>query len=155
MAARRSAFEKAFRNVWATGDTGVSLIHMTMPGHSDELISKLYKKTMVADVADTKVDVKKSWNNNRHVSWDAYRHKLVMISSDDRIAEVIEEVADFMARFNEPIPFDLVVTPLATGSKEYIEWVKLQTLKKDDSTAFFNVQAETAMDAITTRVGDH
>ncbi len=48
-----------------------------------------------------------------------------MISSDDRIADVIEEVATFMARFKETIPFDLVVTPLATGSKEYIEWVKL------------------------------
>ena len=48
-----------------------------------------------------------------------------MISSDDRIADVIEEVATFMAKFKEPILFDLVVTPLATGSKEYIEWVKL------------------------------
>ena len=125
MAQRRSAFEKAFRNVWATGDTGVSLIHMTMPSHSDELIAKLYNKTMVADVADVKQDVKKSWNNDRKLKWDIYRHKLVMISSDDRIADVIEEVATFMARFKEPIPFDLVVTPLATGSKEYIEWVKL------------------------------
>ena len=75
-----------------------------------------------------------------------------MISSDDRIADVIEEVAKFMAKFNEPIPFDLVVTPLATGSKEYIEWVKLQTLKKDDSTAFFNVQAESSMEALTEKV---
>lgn len=142
MAARRSAFEKQFRNVWATGDTGVSLIHLTVPSHSDELIAKLYKKTMVADVADLKQDVKKSWNNHGSFKYDVYRHKLVMISSDDRIAEVIEETAVFMSRFKEPIPFDLVVTPLATGSKEYIEWVKLQTLKKDESTAFFNVQAE-------------
>ena len=125
MAARRSAFEKAFRNVWATGDTGVSRIHMTMPSHSDDLIARLYNQTMVADVADLKQDVKKSWNNDKHIRWDIYRHKLVMISSDDRIADVIEEVATFMARFKEPIPFDLVVTPLATGSKEYIEWVKL------------------------------
>jgi uncharacterized protein involved in tolerance to divalent cations len=152
MAARRSAFEKAFRNVWATGDTGVSLIHMTMPSKSDELIAALYKDTMVADVADLKQDVKKSWNNNHHIKWDQNRHKLVMISSDDRIADVIEEVATFMAKFNEPIPFDLVVTPLATGSKEYIEWVKLQTLKKDDSTAFFNVQAESSMEALTEKV---
>jgi hypothetical protein len=34
-----------------------------------------------------------------------------------------------------------VVVPLATGSKEYIEWVKQQTLKKDESAAFFNEQA--------------
>jgi len=54
MAARRSAFEKAFRNVWATGDTGVSLIHMTMPSQSDDLIARLFNQTMVADVADVK-----------------------------------------------------------------------------------------------------
>jgi len=54
MAARRSAFEKAFRNVWATGDTGVSLIHMTMPSKSDDLIARLFNQTMVADVADVK-----------------------------------------------------------------------------------------------------
>ena len=152
MAARRSAFEKAFRNVWATGDTGVSLIHLTTPSSSDELITKLYKQTMVADVADYKTDIKKSWSNHGHITYDTERHRLTMISSDDRVAEVIEEVATFMAKFKEPVPFDLVVTPLATGSKDYIEWVKLQTLKKDDSTAFFNQQAEASMEAITTRV---
>lgn len=154
MAARRDAFEKAFRNVWATGDTGVSLIHVTLPGHSDEYVARLFKQTMVADVADVKTDVKKSWNNHGSYRYDVLRHRLVMISSDDRIAEVIEETALFMAKFKEPIPFDLVVTPLATGSKEYIEWVKLQTLKKDDSTAFFNVQAEAEIQALTNRVGE-
>merc|ERR1719321_1712208 len=102
---------------------------------------------MVADVADVKTDVKKSWNNHGSYRYDVQRHRLVMISSDDRVAEVIDETALFMAKFKEPIPFDLVVTPLATGSKEYIEWVKLQTLKKDASAAFFNQQAEGAMSA--------
>jgi len=154
MAARRDAFEKAFRNVWATGDTGVSLIHLTVPGHSDELVGRLFKDTLIADVADVKTEVKKSWNSRGSYKYDVLRHKLVMISSDDRIAEVIEETALFMAKFNEPIPFDLVVTPLATGSKEYIEWVKLQTLKKDDEAAFFNVQAEAEIKALETRVPD-
>ena len=40
--------------------------------------------------------------------------------------------------------FDAVVTPLATGSKEYITWVKTQTLKKDGGTAFFNEQINDA-----------
>lgn len=50
------------------------------------------------------------------------------------------------------MPFDLVVTPLATGSKDYIDWVKLQTLKKDDSTAFFNDGASAALQPITKTV---
>lgn len=155
MAARRDAFEKAFRNVWATGHTGVSLMTMTAPGHVADLTHKLFKKTLVADVTDVIQDVKKVWKNNGKMIADDSRHKLTMISSDDRVAEAIEEVATFMSGFHEPVPFDLVVTPLATGSKEYIEWVKLQTLKKDDSTAFFNIQADPEMQALTTRVGDH
>ena len=127
---------------------------MTVPGHSDELVGRLFKDTLIADVADVKTEVKKSWNSRGSYKYDVLRHKLVMISSDDRIAEVIEETALFMAKFNEPIPFDLVVTPLATGSKEYIEWVKLQTLKKDDDAAFFNVQAEAEIKALETRVPD-
>ena len=152
MAARRSAFEKAFRNVWATGSTGVSLAHLTVPAHTGELIGKLFSKTLAADVVDVVRDVKKTWLNSGKIVSDETRHSLKFVSSDDRIAEAIEEVAAFMAGFHEPVPFDMVVTPLATGSKDYIEWVKTQTLKKDDSTAFFNQQADPAMAALTTRV---
>merc|ERR1719379_448721 len=117
MAARRSAFEKAFRNVWATGSTGVSKLEMTAPPHIGELVGNLFKKTLVADATDVVTNVKKVWNHNGHMKSDDTRHKLTFLSSDDRIAEAIEEVASFMAGFHEPIPFDLVVVPLATGSK--------------------------------------
>lgn len=129
------------------------MLHMTVPSHVGEITSKLFKKTLVADVTDYSDSAKKSWSNNHKVTWDDQRHKITMLTSDDRVAEAIEEVAAFMAGFHESVPFDLVATPLATGSKEYIEWVKLQTLKKDDSTAFFNQDAGPAMDALTTRVG--
>ena len=65
-------------------------------------------------------------------------HKLVMVTSDDRVAELIEEVANHDPNHFKYPAFDLVVIPLATGSKEYITWVKTQTLKKDGDTAFFN-----------------
>jgi len=67
-------------------------------------------------------------------------HKLVMVTSDDRVAELIEEVANHDPNHFKYPAFDLVVIPLATGSKEYITWVKTQTLKKDGGTAFFNEQ---------------
>ena len=65
-------------------------------------------------------------------------HKLVMVSGDDRIAELITELSPNSTDKQGP-PTDVLVTPLATGSKEYIDWVKTQTLKKDASTAFFNM----------------
>lgn len=52
-------------------------------------------------------------------------HKIVMVTSDERVAELIETVAKYDPnRANYPA-FDLVITPIATGSKNYIEWVKL------------------------------
>jgi len=98
---------------------------MTVPAHTQEFINKLFKKTLVADATDVVDNVKKSWHSGRKIIQDDGRHRLSMLSSDDRIAELIEEAATFMSGFHETVPFDLVVTPLATGSKEYIEWVKL------------------------------
>ena len=98
---------------------------MTVPAHEQEFISLLFKKTLVADATDIVHNIKRSWNDNRKIKQDNTRHRLSFLSSDDRIAELIEEAATFMKGFNEAIPFDLVVTPLATGSKDYIEWVKL------------------------------
>lgn len=63
-------------------------------------------------------------------------HKLVMVSGDDRVAELISELSTDDKSYP---PTDVVVTPLATGSKDYIDWVKLQTMKRDTSTAFFNI----------------
>jgi hypothetical protein len=48
----------------------------------------------------------------------------------------------------------LVVVPLATGSKEYITWVKTQTLKKDPSTAFFNEQINEPMEPLNNTIPD-
>lgn len=150
MAERRAKFEKKFRNVWSTGPTGVSYIQMTAHDMQEELISKLFKHTMIADEYNVVKSVKRTYTYHGHESFDGDRHHLTFITSDDRVAEVIEAVADWYNEFDKgKIPFDLVVIPLATGSKDYIEWVKLQTLKKDDETAFFNEKAMKALKPLT------
>lgn len=156
MAERRAKFEKSFRNVWSTGPTGASYLQMTFKGDPGEMISALFKDTMIADEWDMVSNVKRSYAKHGHQSFDVDRHHLTFVTSDDRVAEVIEEVAVWSKKEDnkEDIPFDLVVTPLATGSKDYIEWVKLQTLKKDDATAFFNEAAIKATKPITTTVED-
>jgi uncharacterized protein involved in tolerance to divalent cations len=152
MADRRARFEKKFRNVWSTGATGVSYLQMTANDDPSELISKLFKDTMIADEWNSK-QVKRSYTEHGHMTFDIDTHHMTMITSDDRVAEVIEEVAAwFTGSRKEHVPFDLIVTPLATGSKEYIEWVKLQTLKKEDSAAFFNDETSAAIKPITKTV---
>lgn len=155
MADRRAKFEQKFRNVWSTGATGASYMQMTTHDDPNELISKLFKGTMIADEWNVVSSVKRSYMSHGHQTYDSEAHHLTMITSDDRVAEAIETVAAWYdGSRQEGTPFDLVVTPLATGSKDYIEWVKLQTLKKDDETAFFNEQAKPAMKARTGRVDE-
>tara|TARA_B110000285_G_C15093852_1_gene600727 strand:+ start:1288 stop:1434 length:147 start_codon:yes stop_codon:yes gene_type:complete len=48
-----------------------------------------------------------------------------MVTSDERVAELIETVARYNPNKDTYPAFDLVITPIATGSKNYIEWVKL------------------------------
>lgn len=149
MAERRAKFESKFRNVWSTGPTGVSLVQFTTESveGAENLITRLFRKTLIADVEE----YKQSCGLNRvyltksgQMSLSHEVKKIVMVTSDDRVAELIEEIAKHDPNHWTYPAFDAVVTPLATGSKEYITWVKTQTLKKDGGTAFFNEQINDA-----------
>lgn len=152
MADRRARFEKKFRNVWSTGSTGVSYLQMTTTQDPSGLISRLFKETMIADEWNNQ-QVKRTYTSKgKEVTVEA--HHLIFVTSDDRVPEVIEEVASWTNAKKGDVPFDLVVTPLATGSKEYIEWVKVQSLKKDDDAAFFNQQSSEALRPIVDTIED-
>jgi hypothetical protein len=144
MADRRAKFEKKFRNVWSTGPTGVSFMQMTTTEDPSELLTKLFKGTMIADEWNVVSSVKRSFAKNGHEASDDTRNQLTFVTSDDRVAEAIEEIAAWSEdkAKKEGVPFDLIVSPLAKGTIDYFDWVKLQTLKKDDDTAFFNEKAQ-------------
>merc|ERR1712046_557676 len=84
---------------------------------------------------------------------DENQHKLIMLTSDDRVAEAIEEVGEYYsnnAHMQKYPKFDLIVTPLVTGSKEYIEWVKLQTkVKEGEELDFYEEEVPEEMEANT------
>lgn len=46
------------------------------------------------------------------------------MTSDERVAELVEVVASHNVGSKE-VPFDLIITPLAAASPDYIEWVQL------------------------------
>lgn len=142
MNARTNEFTKLYRNVWATGETGVSFMQMTIESRdlAEKLISNLFYKTLIADVQDINHVYQRVYTKDGAMQTDLDVHKLVFITADDRVAEAIEEINTFfVTRKIKLYPaFDLVVTPLATGSKEYITWVKTQTLAKSPELAFYN-----------------
>lgn len=156
MADRRAKFEKKFRNVWATGDTGVSYLQMTTIEDPNELIANMFHDTVIADEWNIVKSVKRSFAKNGNLNLDQNRHHLTMITSDDRVAEAIEMAAAWSEgqEKKEGVPFDMVVVPLATGSKDYIDWVKEQTLKKDDGASYFNDAAPKALKAETKKVDE-
>jgi hypothetical protein len=144
MTTQRSVFENAFRNVWLTGPTGLSLVQFTTTSveQAETIISSAFKKTLVADVMEYKQSLRKAIPTDQNQLVDL--HKVVMVTGDDRVAELIEEINLGM---QNPL-FDVLVTTLATSSKEYADWVKLQTQKKDHSTAFFNIGPQAAIKAL-------
>jgi hypothetical protein len=159
MAERRARFEKRFKHVWTTGPTGCSMFHLTVNDYqkAQSLISNLFAKTIIADVEQNNDDVHRKFvtNPTADLSEMAHRvgvHRLRGITSDDRVAELIEEVADNGVSDKE-VPFDLVITTLSTGSPDYIAWIKLQTMKKDPSVAFYNEDPEAEIKGLHNRVG--
>lgn len=129
-------------------------MQMTIQQDPSDLISRLFKDTLVADEWNVVSSVKRSWLTHGHESYVDNRHHLTFITSDDRVAEAIELIVNYGAdeQKQDGIPFDVIVTPLATGSKDYIDWVKVQTLKRDGETAFYNVAAQAALKPITSTV---
>jgi uncharacterized protein involved in tolerance to divalent cations len=96
MAERRSKFESSFRNVWSTGPTGVSLVQFTTETveGAESLITSLFRKTLIADVNEYKSNLNRAYLSKQGAMVPTSNmHKIVMVTSDDRVAELIEEVA--------------------------------------------------------------
>ena len=152
MAERKALFQNNYRNIWSTGPTGASMVHLTVETRdvAEFLISKLFQKTLIADVTDYQSGVSRRYTKFGKMITEDSQHSLVMITSDDRIAELIEEVASSSVnKSSNPGYFDLVVTPLATGSKEYITWVKEQTMKVSDIPMYYNENANLTVKPLT------
>jgi len=106
---------------------------------ANTLLSKMLKKTLAADVeilAQTAERIYRDANREPETTND---YKIVGVTADNRVAELIEEVAGFLnADPAKPEKFDMVVYTLSTGSPDYIEWVKNQTEVVDSSESAFN-----------------
>ena len=140
MSKRKSEFEAKYRNVWATGPTGVSYFQFSVNNKQDaeELVSKLFSKTLIADVEIILEGEMRQYIDNGKVVDAGKTYKVIGVTSDDRVAELIEEINDVNPNKKSVQNYNVVVYTLATGSVEYLKWVKEQTLPHDPQLAFFN-----------------
>jgi len=72
-------------------------MQMTIQQDPSDLISRLFKDTLVADEWNVVSSVKRSWLTHGHESYVDNRHHLTFITSDDRVAEAIELIVNYGA----------------------------------------------------------
>jgi len=60
-----------------------------------------------------------------------------MITSDDRVPELIETAIAVSGNEN----LDIIVVSMNNASPDYSKWVELQTIEKDQTDAYYNMDA--------------
>jgi len=114
LADKKAAFEASFRNVWGTSVSGMSMFTVDIEpqeaGGADwtsieETIVQLFKKTLISDVRDF-VDIKRWYKNDINYGStnvnaqmkNQMKRRLTGLTTDDRVAELIEESIDIQQR---------------------------------------------------------
>lgn len=146
MAERKAKFSNSFSHTWSTGEPGISYFELNMDlsaGQQDEVIAKLFKNKIVADLEVIPGSVQRfMYNDDGHMDSRIEFIKLVGIVNDDHVEEFRALASHFTANstylknFGGLPSFDLVTYPIGTGSKEYIEWALEQTTKDENTPRF-------------------
>lgn len=169
MAERRKAFERRFKHVWGAGPTGCSKFYVTAPSEitGRKLVTAIFTKTLAADVEQQnlyhkdqsyKVTLKRDFITNPDLHDWVHRdenYRITGVTNDDRVAELIEEAALHRKSIGSAeVPFDMIIVPMINASPDYIDWIKLQTMKKDGELAHYNMEPEAEMHGLDNRIGE-
>jgi uncharacterized protein involved in tolerance to divalent cations len=127
MQARKDKFAKQYTHVWIGGLTGISSFTFTMPDKrvADMAITKLFEDTLIADVTEYNSRVRKTFNKYGKMELHEGMIQIKGITSDLRVSELVEAVSEVQKNEHFVAEFDIIIQPISTGSKEYVEWVKL------------------------------
>ena len=137
MSERRAGFNKKFANTWSTGPTGISKFQFVIgeKGRAETIIHELFNDRLIADVEVFENPIKRTYLQNGTVNWQGGDFRVTGVTTDDKVADLISTVV----KFDEPNIYpstDIMVSSIATGSKDYILWVK------DATCDFINHDAE-------------
>jgi|APSaa5957512535_1039671.scaffolds.fasta_scaffold92703_1 hypothetical protein len=148
---KKAAFDASFRNVWGVSVTGVSMFTVDIEPKTEggenwtsieDTIIALFKKTLISDVRDF-VDIKRwykvdldygSTNVNQQMKTQTKR-RLTGLTTDDRVAELIEESIDIQQRED----LDILIWQMSDLSVEYKNWTAIQTEELDQNNVFSDV----------------
>lgn len=146
MAERKAAFSSSFSHTWSSGAPGVSHFELNMDlnaGSQEEIITKLFQNKIVADLQTIPGSSQRFvYNHDGNMDQRIEFIKLEGTVNDQHLEEFRALVSHFTEtskyqKGSHGLPaFDLVVLPLGTGNKEYIEWALAQTTKDENSPTF-------------------
>lgn len=158
MAERRAQFTDRYPHTWHTGETGLAKFELTVDfdlGTAHQLVKTLFHKRLVADMEEVRASGTASTlkvvftaNGTMETHEEIYRY--VGVTSEDRIEEfneVVNTMGKNHTRMGRFPAFDLVTIPIATGSKQYIEYAQIETLReKPDSKDYAMLQSDDCLD---------
>lgn len=129
---RKDKFAKQYTHVWIGGISGISSFTFTMPDKrvADNLITTLFEDTLIADVTEYNSRVRKTFNKHGKMQLDEGMLQIKGVTSDLRVSELIEAIADAQKSSHFVAEYDIIIQPISTGSKEYIQWVRDQCKAK-------------------------
>lgn len=150
MADKKAQFEAQFKFVWGVSQTGMSVftvdIEIKEEGgknwvSAEDTIMALFKKTLISDVNNF-VDVHRWYKNDidygsTNVNAQMKKQmkkRLVGLTDDDRVAELIEEAIDVQNREM----LDILIWQLSAAGSEYKAWNSLQTEELDQNQPKFD-----------------
>lgn len=145
MEARKAEFEKTFKHLWGPGSTGLSIVYATFvdKATAEKVIIEAFKDTMMAQVTETPTTTYTFKNETKlhltntglHVQQGDVR--LEMITTDDRVPELVETAIAVSGNEN----LDIIVVSMTDTSPDYKDWIVLQATEKDQTNAYYNVDA--------------
>ena len=108
---------------------------------AEKLIAALYNKTLVADVHNffnvpryTKTHLFHEIGHHRDFIHREMTNRLMMVTTDERVPELIEECVDVTGDENA----DIMIRTLTGISAEFKKWAVLQTQPKNDIFSFYD-----------------
>jgi uncharacterized protein involved in tolerance to divalent cations len=130
LAARKAHFEGLHSATWSEATTGISMIHLNVEdkNRADDLIKELFYEYLVADIQELSLHMLvRTWiKDGKERIW-FNQNQMTMITTDEKIPLIKAALDNFKLAEPDQVPYDLVVVPIATGGKAYIEWVHQQT----------------------------
>jgi uncharacterized protein involved in tolerance to divalent cations len=88
----------------------------------------LFKEHLAADVSIIDNKLERIFTKYRKEVSEDELVKLTIVTADDRLSELFEFIKKENPNTrNSDVPADIIATQMNAGSKEYVDWVKLQT----------------------------